>query len=42
MAPGPRVGELLNRVYERQLDGAITSVDEAIAEAKELLKERAG
>lgn len=42
IAPGPRVGELLKQVYERQLDGAIVSVDEAIAEAKELLKERAG
>jgi tRNA nucleotidyltransferase (CCA-adding enzyme) len=42
VAPGPRVGKLLQQVYERQLDGAITSLDEAIAEAKELLQEPAG
>jgi tRNA nucleotidyltransferase (CCA-adding enzyme) len=42
VAPGPRVGELLKNIYERQLDGALTSVDDAVAEAKELLKEQAG
>jgi tRNA nucleotidyltransferase (CCA-adding enzyme) len=31
--PGPRVGEILKQVYELQLDGAIASLDEAIAEA---------
>ncbi len=31
---GPRVGEILRAVYERQLDGAITTLDDAIAEAK--------
>jgi tRNA nucleotidyltransferase (CCA-adding enzyme) len=35
--PGPRVGEILRAVYERQLDGAITTADEAIAEARRLL-----
>jgi tRNA nucleotidyltransferase (CCA-adding enzyme) len=34
--PGPRVGEILRAVYERQLDGEITSVDEAIAAARSL------
>jgi tRNA nucleotidyltransferase (CCA-adding enzyme) len=35
--PGPRVGELLKKVYEQQLDGAVTTLDEATAEAKALL-----
>jgi tRNA nucleotidyltransferase (CCA-adding enzyme) len=38
MAPGPRVGELLKQVYERQLDGAVTTTEAAIALAKHLLK----
>jgi tRNA nucleotidyltransferase (CCA-adding enzyme) len=36
LKPGPRVGEILKAVYEQQLDGAVTTVDEAIARAKEL------
>ncbi len=32
--PGPRVGEILKRVYERQLDGKIATPDEAIAAAR--------
>ena len=35
--PGPRVGEILRAVYERQLDGAVRTADEAVAEAKRLL-----
>ena len=35
--PGPRVGEILKRVYEQQLDGKIMTLDEAVAAAKELL-----
>jgi tRNA nucleotidyltransferase (CCA-adding enzyme) len=35
--PGPRVGEVLRQVYEKQLDGEITSVDEGVAEAKRIL-----
>jgi hypothetical protein len=35
--PGPRVGQILRAVYERQLDGAVTTLDEALAEAKQLL-----
>ena len=34
---GPRVGEILRAVYERQLDGAVTTADEARAEARRLL-----
>ena len=32
--PGPRMGEILRAVYELQLDGAVTTLDEAIAEGK--------
>lgn len=35
--PGPRVGELLKTVYEKQLDGQVTTVDEAIAELQRLI-----
>lgn len=37
LAPGPRVGEILEQVYERQLDGSITTVDDGVALARELL-----
>jgi tRNA nucleotidyltransferase (CCA-adding enzyme) len=37
LSPGPRVGEILQQVYEKQLDGHITSVEEGIAEARRLL-----
>jgi tRNA nucleotidyltransferase (CCA-adding enzyme) len=37
VGPGPRVGEVLRAVYERQLDGAITTREEAVAEATRLL-----
>jgi len=37
LAPGPEVGRIVHAVYERQLDGAVTSLDEAIAEARKLL-----
>ena len=36
--PGPRMGEILRAVYERQLDGTVTSVDEAVAEARTLVR----
>jgi tRNA nucleotidyltransferase (CCA-adding enzyme) len=38
--PGPRVGELLKLVYERQLDGEITTLDEGITAATQLLISR--
>ena len=31
LKPGPRVGEILKAVYEQQMDGAVTTLDEAIA-----------
>jgi len=38
LPPGPRVGEILQQVYEKQLDGQITTVEEGIAEARLLLR----
>ncbi len=37
LEPGPRVGELARAVYEVQLDGKVTTLAEAIAEARQLL-----
>jgi tRNA nucleotidyltransferase (CCA-adding enzyme) len=37
LTPGPRVGEVLKQVYEKQLDGEITSIEEGIQEAKRVL-----
>ena len=37
--PGPGMGEILNAVYEMQLDGKVTSLDEARAVASEVLRE---
>jgi tRNA nucleotidyltransferase (CCA-adding enzyme) len=38
VAPGPRMGEILRSVYELQLDSAVTTLDEARARARELIK----
>jgi tRNA nucleotidyltransferase (CCA-adding enzyme) len=35
--PGPRVGEILRQVYERQLDGEVTSVEDGVAMARRML-----
>jgi tRNA nucleotidyltransferase (CCA-adding enzyme) len=35
--PGPRVGEILKVVYEQQMDGTITDLDQAIAAATRLV-----
>jgi tRNA nucleotidyltransferase (CCA-adding enzyme) len=37
LKPGPRVGEILKAVYEKQMDGTVTTLDEATAEARRLL-----
>jgi tRNA nucleotidyltransferase (CCA-adding enzyme) len=37
MAPGPLMGRILKAVYEQQLDGAVSSLDEAIAAARRIL-----
>jgi tRNA nucleotidyltransferase (CCA-adding enzyme) len=41
IAPGPEVGRIVRVVYERQLDGAVTTLDEARAEAKRILGDQA-
>ncbi len=38
MKPGPEMGRLLRAVYEMQLDGRITTLEEAIRAARELLR----
>jgi len=35
--PGPRVGEILKAVYEQQMDGSVTTLDQAIAAARSLI-----
>ena len=37
--PGPQVGAILRQVYEQQLDGEVTTLDEATAAARALLAE---
>jgi tRNA nucleotidyltransferase (CCA-adding enzyme) len=37
LSPGPRVGEILKQVYEKQLDGEVTSVAAGIEEARRLM-----
>ncbi len=34
LKPGPRVGEILKAVYEKQMDGSVTTLEEAIEEAR--------
>ncbi|HYB94817.1 MAG TPA: HD domain-containing protein [Vicinamibacterales bacterium] len=34
VTPGPRMGEILRAVYELQLDGAVTTLDQAMREAR--------
>ena len=37
VAPGPNMGALLKQVYERQLDGAVETLDDAISTVRDLL-----
>lgn len=37
MQPGPGIGEVLRQIYEQQLDGSITTVEEGLAAARALL-----
>ncbi|MGH9198522.1 MAG: polynucleotide adenylyltransferase, partial [Acidimicrobiia bacterium] len=39
LEPGPRVGTVLRKVYERQLDGEITDLEQAMAAARRELEE---
>jgi tRNA nucleotidyltransferase (CCA-adding enzyme) len=36
--PGPEMGELLKRVYDKQLDGEIRTLDEGLAAAKQIIR----
>jgi tRNA nucleotidyltransferase (CCA-adding enzyme) len=38
LQPGPRVGEVTRAVYELQLDGEITTLDEAIEAARKIIE----
>jgi tRNA nucleotidyltransferase (CCA-adding enzyme) len=42
LKPGPRIGEILKEVYELQLDGRVTTTDEAIEAAKKVLSDQEG
>jgi tRNA nucleotidyltransferase (CCA-adding enzyme) len=37
LEPGPRIGAILKAVYEQQLDGSLSTLDEAITAAKRLI-----
>jgi tRNA nucleotidyltransferase (CCA-adding enzyme) len=37
LTPGPRVGEILKAVYEQQMDGSVTTLEDAMAIARNLL-----
>ena len=37
VAPGPQMGTILRQVYERQLDGRVTTVEEGIAAARQII-----
>ena len=41
LTPGPQVGDVLKAVYELQLDGVVTSLEEAKEHARQLLRDRA-
>jgi len=37
LKPGPRVGAVLRQIYEKQLDGSVTTLEDGIALAREIL-----
>ena len=37
LEPGPEIGRVLRLVYEQQLDGGVTSLETALAAAREIL-----
>src|SRR5262249_20567335 len=39
LAPGPEVGRIVRAVYEKQLDGTVTTLEEAKEEARRMLAE---
>tara|TARA_B100000586_G_scaffold71032_1_gene49708 strand:- start:373 stop:591 length:219 start_codon:yes stop_codon:yes gene_type:complete len=38
LEPGPDVGKILKGIYEKQLDGDVTTLEEALAEATRSLR----
>jgi tRNA nucleotidyltransferase (CCA-adding enzyme) len=38
LTPGPLVGEILKAVYEKQMDGEVRTLDEAVALAKTMIR----
>jgi tRNA nucleotidyltransferase (CCA-adding enzyme) len=39
LEPGPAVGRILKQIYERQLDGRVTTLDDGLAAAREIIGE---
>jgi tRNA nucleotidyltransferase (CCA-adding enzyme) len=39
LTPGPRVGEVLRQIYEKQLDGSITTLDQGLELAGKLVRQ---
>jgi tRNA nucleotidyltransferase (CCA-adding enzyme) len=37
LKPGPRIGEILKAIYEQQMDGAVTTLEQAIDAARRLI-----
>jgi tRNA nucleotidyltransferase (CCA-adding enzyme) len=37
LTPGPEIGEILRKIYERQLDGEVTTLDEGLVAAREII-----
>ena len=42
LPPGPRMGEILRAVYERQLDGEVATLEQGLAAARALLQDGPG
>jgi tRNA nucleotidyltransferase (CCA-adding enzyme) len=42
MKPGPQVGDVIRQVYERQMDGTVTTLEEALDAAREILRASQG
>ena len=40
LTPGPEVGRILKAVYEQQLDGHVTTLDEAVDAARRIIRDR--
>ena len=37
LSPGPELGAILRQIYEAQLDGEITTIEEGMARASEII-----